>query len=228
MKTKKRIIHFIESKIDLKLKYNDISSNIEINKLKYLNNKGKTFKYKLIMSLSIGICIICLCLFAFMINPITQYSNDYDYSITITDQQLVENYDYIFIAKVENKVETRKYTDIGYDVPYSIYSISNITYLKGYSINNNNICFIGGKSSPFKYELLKSNNVLIIPGEFYLFFVNSKSENSNDTRISDSDYILKNNYQKILLENYDETLSYVEQREEIKTIIDKYMCYLNS
>ena len=58
--------------------------------------------------------------------------------------------------------------------------------------------------------------------------ISHKSENSNDTRIIDSDYILKNNYQKILLENYDETLSYVEQREEIKTIINKYMCYLNS
>lgn len=137
------------------------------------------------------------------------------------DKEFIDNFDYIFVGKVREEVQTKQYDGTGMDLPYTLFGVEQVHILKGEKDNSNNLlCFIGGHKNKKELELLKNNNELIEVGRYYLFFANKNDDPSS--RIGLNNYILSDNIQKILLEEYEDNKEITEQKQNILTTINRY------
>ena len=137
--------------------------------------------------------------------------------------EFVDQYEYIFIAKITKKVKTVPYDGTGTKVAYSFYEMELDNVIKGNDITQDSlICFYGGRSF-FEYnEIYVPNSELLEIGSYYLIFTNKEQSLSNNLRIGENDLILSQNIQKIKLFNYSNNKPIIEQTPEIKELVNEY------
>ena len=93
----------------------------------------------------------------------------------------------------------------------------NDIYNKGEIEENTLLCFYGGRKS-FKEEVyLKENNELIKENEYYLFFT---YQNGNDL-------VLSQNNQKVILDDFDESLPLGEQTGNCRYLLKRFLNVIN-
>lgn len=234
----------ILSKVPFEPKYDEIKQKINISQ--YLEKKvsieKKKFNIKLVDSLALSILIICIGIFVFNnnlsdtvklsdtigdLNITTKYDKS-DVVIFDSDHELIETFDYVFIGKVIEEVETKQPDGTGTSVPYTFYKIKEIEFLKGEKPEEEGlICFYGGMESKDVRMLCEFNDELLVEGQYYLFIMSKRTENSTNKRIGENDYVLARNDQKVLLEGYDETKAFNEQNENIMYTINRISNILN-
>ncbi|MCK9536364.1 MAG: hypothetical protein M0R05_02050 [Bacilli bacterium] len=145
-----------------------------------------------------------------------------------TDKVFVDSHDYVFIAKIDKKLFTKRYSGgEGDDIPYTFYQISIIDFLKGNGDIKAQLCFYGGTDILKNLILNKSNDILPIKNEYYLFFANKRSANSNNNRIGPDNFIIAQNIQKIQLNGYNKEKKYTDQNSDINLIIRRYLNVIN-
>ena len=226
MKTKNKLKKIIDNNLSCNLNYDKLSDKINFDQyLSVEKNKSKRILKPILICLIITIVITLGCSLLFI--PSTKYIRN-DIMIYFSDKEFVDNFDYIFIAKINKEVKTKDYVNTGTPVPYTFYSYHIIKKIKGEDIDNNNfIVFCGGTNFFNKEELLMSNNEKIELNEVYLIFANKKTANSNNDRLGENDLMLYNNDQKIKLNNYDITRTLENQDEEIINIVTRYKNIIN-
>lgn len=226
MKTKNKLEKIIDNNLSCNLNYDNLSDKINFDQyLSVGKNKSKRILKPILICVIITIVITLGCSLLFI--PSTKYIRN-DIMIYFSDKEFVDNFDYIFIAKINKEVKTKDYVNTGTPVPYTFYSYHIIKKIKGEDIENNNfIVFCGGTNFFNKEELLMSNNEKIELNEVYLIFANKKTANSNNDRLGENDLMLYNNDQKIKLNNYDITRTLENQDEEIINIVKRYTNIIN-
>lgn len=222
---KKIVSNFIENEIHNDISYNDIKDKIDVNQ--YL--KENKIKKKINFKLASLICMIAVLLIGGLVMINMERVNFKDMEITLyeNDKDWIDAHDYVFIAKVEKEIDTKKYDGTGTDIPYTFYQIEIIKYLKGEGESNGIICFYGGKEYLNTWTLYKSNDELPIISGVYLFFTNKKIENSVNTRINEENYIIARNDQKILFSDYNTSKDINEQNENIQLTIKRFTNVIN-
>lgn len=226
MKTKNKLEKIIDNNLSCNLNYDKLSDKINFDQyLSVEKNKSKRILKPILICVIISIVITLGCSLLFI--PSTKYIRN-DIMIYFSDKEFVDNFDYIFIAKINKEVKTKNCVNTGTPVPYTFYSYHIIKKIKGEDIENNNfIVFCGGTNFFNKEELLMSNNEKIELNEVYLIFANKKTANSNNDRLGENDLMLYNNDQKIKLNNYDITRTLENQDEEIINIVTRYTNIIN-
>ncbi len=153
-----------------------------------------------------------------------------DCNLYSTDKEFIDACEYVFVGKIKNEAETKQYDGTGVDIPYTIYNLEIVEYLKGTGDKEGRICFCGGKLYLNTWSLYSENDEILQKNKYYLFFTNKANEANK--RLKKDDYILYQNQQKILLEEYDSSKSLSAQNQSIsqtisryKNVIDKVMEY---
>lgn len=226
MIVKKTIENLIESKISTDLTYNDLKDKINVKQYVSSNPKYKmslSLKFVSILSSFVilligGFLILNMNRINYINNEITLYEND---------KEWIDAHDYVFVAKVEDLITTKKYDGTGTDIPYTFYKIKIIDYLKGEGSNTGTICFYGGIDYLNTWTLYRSNDEVLEINKYYLFFTNKKSESSKNDRIGKNDFIITRNDQKIVFSEYNENKGLNEQSENIQKIIKRYTNIIN-
>jgi len=169
-------------------------------------------KFKKIVIVLIIFSFICVVFFNI---PITisrsKVEQPYYYQTT---QELVDNHDFVFIAKINKKTKTDRSSK---NIPKTYYSIKQIDFIKGKKLSDKSqMCFYGGSVFLNFMSIVDDNDEFIKPKKCYLFVVNTKDEHSID-------FNLYANNQKILLDGYDEKNAYTNQKEAVQKLIDPYI-----
>lgn len=227
MKIKKKFIESITSDVSFNQDYSSIKDKINLD---YLEKSTITMSKRLKYALVLSILLVFLLSFSIIILNGKNKVSYIDSNIILydNDKEFVDAHDFIFVAKVEKLQYVKGYDGTGTDIPYSFYSYSNPVYLKKTSqtINDNLLCFYGGKNKIFGTELLRTNSVMLEEGSYYLFFVNQKNGSTNK-RINDEDFIIHSNIQKIKLDSFDYTKSLISQNKIIQPLINRYLNIIN-
>lgn len=171
--------------------------------------------------ISAVIIILIVGVSAFLIlNQKRILKSDADSILYYTDKEFLDEYDYVFIGQVKGEVETKLYDGTGVDIPYTIHNLEIVEYLKGTGDKECRICFCGGKLYLNTWSLYSENDEILQKSKYYLFFANKANEANK--RLKKDDFILYQNQQKILLEDYDTSTSYLEQKKFISDTILRY------
>lgn len=220
---KNKIMRTLETNIPFTPNYEKIKKHINV--LQYVKEKEKRKDISYIVSIiSILFPLIILSIIIlssyklnkpkFVDGKIEQYESV---------SEFVDQYEYIFIAKITKKVKTVPYDGTGTKVAYSFYEMELDNVIKGNDITQDSlICFYGGKSF-FEYnEIYVPNSELLEIGSYYLIFTNKEKSLSDNLRIGENDLILSQNIQKIKLFNYSNNKPIIEQTTEIKELVNEY------
>lgn len=220
---KNKIMRTLETNIPFTPNYEKIKEHINV--LQYVKEKEKRKDISCIVSIiSILFPLIILSIIIlssyrlnkpkFVDGKIEQYESV---------SEFVDQYEYIFIAKITKKVKTVPYDGTGTKVAYSFYEMELDNVIKGNDITQDSlICFYGGRSF-FEYnEIYVPNSELLEIGSYYLIFTNKEQSLSDNLRIGENDLILSQNIQKIKLFNYSNNKPIIEQTTEIKELVNEY------
>lgn len=139
---------------------------------------------------------------------------------------LALNYDYIFIGKLDEKVDTRQYQEgySGEDIPYTYYKVTSIHNLKGDIEENVDVFYHGGVNADGDTELLSTFN-LPDEGKYYLFLVNKVD--LTDPRTIENSVEVEGPHLMVLLEGYDASKGYDQQKQEVDDLIQEYIDAIN-
>ena len=203
--------------------------------------KRKSHKKIIVFFISLILVILIPVGILWVTGPHLLSTTSRDIQVYDHDKAFIDKHEYVFVAKVNDLVKTKQYDGTGTDIPYTFYSIDQIEFIKGEKQSDESLlCFYGGRKYIFFYSLLNSNDERIQENEYYLFIANQKAKNStnqrigeNDfantkekdcqnTRIGENDFVIMDNYQLILLENYDINQTYDKQSVEIMNLIQEY------
>ncbi len=225
---KNKLIKIFHKNFTFDLNYSDIKNNIDVEQ--YLNsNKHRYINKVQLKFLCISIFILSVVSLGLIIisSPRIEYKSNNNYITFKHDKEFVDNFEYIFVAKVIEKQGTKQYDGTGMDIPYTFYSFKQLYTLKGEKLSADSLlCFYGGNKNLNKIEVLEFNDEIIEVNQYYLFFVNISNKNESN-RISNENLIISNNNQKILLNNYDESKNLFEQSNNIQNIIYRYYNIIN-
>ncbi len=215
----KLILELITKNTDFEPNYADIKDRVSVEK--YISPRKKfNFNLKFFSLLAAAVMMLCAVIVPVSLNQRVTYI-DGDKIIYESDKEFVDAFDYVFIARVTKKLGTKKYDGTGTDIPYTFYSLEVEEFFKGDGEKDERLCFYGGKNT-LGTELYTMNDQMPSVGEYYLFILNRKRENSTNKRIGEKDFIIADNDNKILLENYKGGISVTEQEESIRLIIQRY------
>lgn len=214
----------IVSGISLEPHYKDIENKIDCKRLVDIKKEKRVFKPKLLI-LATSVCLVLMFSFLILNQNRINYKESDSFVTLETEKDLVQYYDNIFVATVEENVGTKKYDGTGTNIPYTFYDISIIEILKGEENDASRLCFYGGKDYLNTWTLIRDNDELLEIGETYLFFANKTKGNNN--RVQSEDYILTINQQKILLHDYDKNVDINMQQQNIKNILTRYRSVVN-
>lgn len=235
---------YILSKVPFEPKYDVIKEQVDVNQYvdKKVAVKIKTLSIKQAMILTLSILILFVGVFLFLDNKFnigklsdsignakikTVYISS-DIILYENDYELVNAFDYVFVGKIIEEVETKQYDGTGTNIPYTFYKYKEVEFLKGEIPEKEGLmCFYGGLESKYQKHLFNWNDEILEEGKYYLFLTNKRVENSVNKRIGENDYILGHNYQKILLEGYDEEKSINEQNKNINYTINRFLNIIN-
>jgi hypothetical protein len=134
--------------------------------------------------------------------------------------------DYVFIARVEKNLYTKKYDGSGHNLPYTYFSLTDIEYLKGEGANEEKLLFYGG------YDLLNNkivfieNDIMPEEGQCYLFLVRRVEGSSYDNRSEIGSFAIQGNGQKLILDGYNANLPLDKQTKDVQDIINRYLPYI--
>lgn len=221
---KNKNFKFFEKDIPFEPNYNIIKNKIEMQQ--YTNNETSTRRIQFRFVGSIIISILCVAVVLGIVytfsGPKIKYLEQSNVKIYNHDKEFVDTFEHVFIGKVQEKVQTKQYDGTGMEIPYTFFKVEQIYILKGEkNVNNHLVCFFGGYKNSKKIELLKNNSEVIEIEQYYLFFVNSNKDDTS-TRIGLNDYIISDNNQKILLEDYNENKEITNQNQKTLTIVNRY------
>lgn len=142
------------------------------------------------------------------------------------DKEFVDSFEFVFVGKVKEEIQTKQYDGTGMNLPYTFYSFEVVHTLKGNKDSSNSLlCFFGGYKNQKKLELLKNNDELIETERYYLFFANRNDDSMS--RVGLNNYIISDNIQKVLLDEYDGSRKLIDQNQDILTIINRYTNIIN-
>ena len=228
---KNKIFKSLENDIPFVPDYSTIQDKIQIDQYtkKELKEKKYILKFTFVSIITILIFVAAATFgISYKIKePKIKYVEQSNVQIFNHDKEFVDNYENIFVGKVLEEVQVKQYDGTGMDIPYTFYKVEQIYILKGNkNYDNNLLCFYGGYKNQMEIELLKNNDELVEKEQYYLFFVNINKDNSS-TRIGLNDYIISNNNQKILLENYDVDKELINQNQNVLTIVNRYNNVIN-
>ncbi len=140
-------------------------------------------------------------------------------------EELVNYFDYITIVQIhEPFIRHSNGNGMGSEIPAVAYRFGSCHYLKGSLLEGNNkalYCYgtnfweDEGKTFDHYVSLLNQDEV-------YLMFANTKEKDCQNTRIGENDFVIMDNYQLILLENYDINQTYDKQSAAIMNLIQEY------
>ncbi|MDE7264144.1 MAG: hypothetical protein K2N64_05745 [Anaeroplasmataceae bacterium] len=148
------------------------------------------------------------------------YENKGEFIYYSTDKEFLDAHESVFVGKIIMEVETNQYNGFGIDIPFTFYEVETLDHIKGNGDKQECICFYGGKVYLNTWELYTENNEIPQVNQYYLIFTNRTS--GTNVRIKENDYIIAQNQQKILLQNYDGSKELNEQSDSILQIISKY------
>lgn len=181
------------------------------------------------------IIIICSTFFAVLLivavsvflvlNQERIYESKGEFIYYSTDQEFLDAHESIFVGKIIKEAETNQYNGSGINIPFTFYEVEILDYIKGSGDKKERICFYGGKVYLNTWELYTENNEIPEVNQYYLFFTNRTS--GTNIRIKENDYIIAQNQQKILLQDYDSSKELYKQSDSILQIISKYTELLN-
>jgi len=135
--------------------------------------------------------------------------------------EVVSNFDYIFVARIDSYISTQQYDGIGTDIPYTFYHVDDIDYLKGEGTEIADLAFYGGTN--WLNRLIMFNGVEELPSVDSYYLILSNKTSSDNGRIQEGTYVVANGTsQMILLENYDANLTLDNQNETILNLIQPY------
>lgn len=221
---KKDVNDYIKKRIDNEITYNDFKDKINVNQYIYEKNQKK-INYRIMMIYSI-LCFLLIGGFLILnMKRVNIHNNDID--LYNNDKEWIDAHDFVFVAKVEEELKTKKYDGTGTDIPYTFYRIKIVNYLKGNGENEGKICFYGGKKYLNTWSLYRSNDEILEINQYYLFFTNKKISTSINNRIGKDDFIITRNDQKIKLSEYQEGKSINEQSENNQLIIKRFTNIIN-
>lgn len=228
---KNKIFKSLENDIPFVPDYSTIQDKIQIDQYtkKELKEKKYILKFGFVSIITIFIFVAAATFgISYKIKePKIKYVEQSSVLIFNHDKEFVDNYENIFVGKVLDEVQVKQYDGTGMDIPYTFFKVEQIYILKGNkNYDNNLLCFYGGYKNKMEIELLKNNDEIVEKEQYYLFFVNINKDNSS-TRIGLNDYIISNNNQKILLENYDENKELINQNQNVLTIVNRYNNIIN-
>ena len=228
---KNKIFKSLENDIPFVPDYSTIQDKIQIDQYtkKELKEKKYILKFRFVSIITILIFVVAATFgISYKIKePKIKYVEQSSVQIFNHDKEFVDNYENIFIGKVLEELQVKQYDGTGMDIPYTFFKVEQIYILKGNkNYDNNLLCFYGGYKNQMEIELLKNNDELVEKEQYYLFFVNINKDNSS-TRIGLNDYIISNNNQKILLENYDVDKELINQNQNVLTIVNRYNNIIN-
>lgn len=208
------VVNFIDERIPIKFSYENIKNRIDIDK--YIVRDNKKFNYKILaIAFSLALVFVTSLSVIFKENKVEYLTSNIQ--LYYTDKELVNSYNNIFVAKVNSIKETKYHKDNHYDVPYTYYDIDVIDSLKGEVSGNSSLCFYGGNKG-FKNDVyLRENDELIKENEYYLFFTYSNENN----------LVLSQNNQKVLLKDFDESISLEDQNGECKYVLKRFINVIN-
>ena len=235
---------YILNQVPFEPKYEEIKDQIDVSQ--YVENKVsvkiKTFNKKLTITVALSILIFVVGLFFVVDNKfnIGKLSDSIenpnikttklhsDVNVYFNDYDLISDFNYIFIGQVIEEAETKQYDGKGTPVPYTFYKIKEIQFMKGEKPEKEGlICFYGGMESKDLRVLCEFNDEILIEGQYYLFLMNKRKEDSSNARIGENDYVLARNDQKVLLDGYDENKSLLEQSKKIQYSINRVLNIVN-
>lgn len=152
-------------------------------------------------------------------NPIYQSAIYID---EIADEEVMDNYNYAFIGKVDNVISTSQYNGQGTNIPYTYYNVSVEHTLKGDLPLNVSIKFYGGYNEDNVLEQLEELPLPMM-GKYYLFFSDIVNSNFNDGRTEYNCFPISNPHNMIKLNNYKPDRPLNEQTGYTKKVFNTYL-----
>lgn len=221
---KNRVVKFVEKEVNNDLTYNDMKDKINVSQ--YITEKRPRNKF--VFRLASSLCLILLLITGFaIINQERIIYSGYNIDLYSNDNEFINSKDYVFIGKVTEELYVKQYDGTGTDIPYTFYNIEIYKYLKGEGASTGKLCSYGGTKYLNTIELCEGNDELICVGNTYLFTVNKKSENSTNLRIDQDDFVIVSNYQKILLNDYNNSKDMNDQSEKVQLVVNRFNNIIN-
>lgn len=149
-----------------------------------------------------------------VINKVTEY--DIFIPTFASIEEMVKNYDYIFIAKTKPFYRNNNTVS---EVPMIICEFNYVNIFKGNDLSNKKLNYYG-VNYWFDDETLSNGVKEPNNEEIYLIFANDSPNNA-------SELLIVSNLQQIKLEGYDTNLSFEKQNESVLQIINKYIQYID-
>ena len=178
-------------------------------------------KKKKVILLIVTILVSLSCLFEFVYHTkvFGKYSEEKNYiSFNLVNNavELVECSEEIIICKaVKQTITTNRLKD---DMPLTHYKVEVVSYLKGNGGKYKSVKILGGKRLDNTYVYYQGMPNLLIEGNYYLMFLNIKS----NEKVITKDNVLNDKCQVISLDGYDGLKEINAQNEHIQYTISKY------
>ena len=230
MKIENKIIRDIEDKVSFTPNYEDIKEKIKLDSLKEQKSKSIirfNIKYALVCTLVLVVIFIGI-VASNKESNVNTYVPMLDRIISVNDAALIENYEYVFVAKV-NKMEKDLEHDEkvnGSGLATALYDIKVVSYIKSNEkVESTTLAYYGLTGDAIVSE---EKHDYLEEGKYYLFFANYKDEGSkSESLIPDKSFVVAYTNQKILLTDYNEELEYNQQVGVTNQIISRYENVIN-
>lgn len=152
------------------------------------------------------------------------YRNKVDVVVNFYDAEEASGWvDYVFIARVEQKLYTKQYDGTGQHMPYTYYSLTNIEYFKGEGGNCGKLLFYGGYDFLSNLIVFQENDTLPETGEYYFFLVRKVKPSNGDLRAEPNSFYIQTKGQMHLLNGFIPGKPIQEQSIANQKIINPYL-----
>lgn len=209
--------------------FNDsFENNLDFNQIKQeitynLRDSRSNFFYRFRYASVLLLIVILGGVFMIVATNKIRYRENEDSEDLSNVESVTEWADYVFIARVEQKLYTEQYDGNGYDLPYTYYSLSDVTYLKGRKEGYERLLFYGGYDFLRNLVIFRNNDIIPEEGEYYLFFVKKIAPSEEDSRAEPGSFYLMYNEQKIQLRGFTPEKDWHFQNSHITNIITPYI-----